>query len=189
MVNLISSLKAKISIHIDSVGYWRKLGANIGDGCHIYPSASLGSEPYLIEIGNHVRINNGVIFVTHDGGLWVVRGLAELGKVPVDAINKERFGKISIGNKVHIGTNSIIMPNVHIGNNCVIGCGAIVTKSIPDNSVAVGVPAKVIETVYEYYEKNNGNLVSSKEMSSEEKKKFLQKKYKNKNFLGEESGN
>ena len=55
------------------------------------------------------------------------------------------FGTIIVGNNVHIGTNAIIMPNVTIGNNVIIGCGAIVTHDIPDNSVAVGVPAKVIK--------------------------------------------
>lgn len=173
-MNIIASLKTKISVHIDAVAYWRKLGAIIGDECRIYPSASLGSEPYLVKIGNHVRINNGVIFVTHDGGFWVVRGLSKLGTIPADVINGEIFGKISIGNNVHIGTNSIIMPNVHIGNNCIVGCGAVVTKNIPNNSVAVGVPAKVIETVYEYYEKNKSNLVPSKNMTQEAKKLFLQ---------------
>lgn len=177
-MNIIASLKTKILLHIDAVTYWRKLGAAIGDECRIYPSASLGSEPYLVKIGNHVRINNGVIFVTHDGGLWVVRGLAKFGTISADAINGELFGKISIGNNVHIGTNSIIMPNVHIGNNCIVGCGAVVTKNIPDNSVAVGVPAKVIETVYEYYEKNKNNLVPSKNMTQEEKKLFLQDRLK-----------
>lgn len=61
------------------------------------------------------------------------------------------FGKIEIGDNVHIGWNTIIMPNVSIGNNCVIGAGAVVTKSIPDNSVAVGVPARVIESIDEKF--------------------------------------
>ncbi len=56
------------------------------------------------------------------------------------------MGPIEIGNNVFIGARSIILYNVKIGNNCIIGAGSIVTKDIPDNSVAVGVPAKVIGT-------------------------------------------
>lgn len=50
------------------IRYWRNKGAVIGNNCEIYSSASFGSEPYLVEIGNHVRVNSGVQFVTHDGG-------------------------------------------------------------------------------------------------------------------------
>ena len=42
------------------------------------------------------------------------------------------------------------MPGVTIGSNCVIGCGAVVTHDIPDNSIAAGVPAKVIKSLDEY---------------------------------------
>ena len=46
-----------------------------------------------------------------------------------------------------IGANAIILSGVMIGKNCVIGAGSVVTKSIPDFSVAVGNPAKVIRTI------------------------------------------
>ena len=47
----------------------------------------------------------------------------------------------------------MILPGAHIGNNCVIGARSVVTKDIPDNSVAVGVPARVIKSADEYLEK------------------------------------
>jgi len=50
---------------------------------------------------------------------------------------------ITIGNDCWIGGNAIILPGVAIGNGCVIGAGSVVTKNIPDNSLAVGNPAKV----------------------------------------------
>lgn len=123
----------------------------------------------MITIGNHVRITNGVRFVTHDGGVWVLRNLG--------LENADIFGKIEIGDNVHIGWNAIIMPNVSIGNNCVIGAGAVVTKSIPDNSVAVGVPARVIESIDEYYTKAQSKSVPTKMLSQEDKKDYLIKKY------------
>ena len=52
---------------------------------------------------------------------------------------------ITIGNDVWLGANTMIMPGVIIGDGCVIGAGAIVTKSLPPYSVAVGVPAKIIK--------------------------------------------
>lgn len=108
-------------------------GVKLGENCEIYKSVDFGSEPYLIELGNHVRINEGVRLFTHDGGMWVLREFASEKFCKAD-----KFGKIRIGNNVHIGTNSIIMPGVTIGNNCIIGCGAVVTHDVPDGSVVGG---------------------------------------------------
>ncbi len=149
------------------------LKIQIGGECEIYKSVQWGSEPYLISIGNHVRINSGVQFVTHDGGVWVIRRYLKGN----DCEKIDMFGSIKVRNNVHIGTNAIIMPGVTIGNNCIIGCGAIVTKSIPDNSIAVGVPARVIETIDEYIEKNKGRFEYTKQMNYDEKKKYLLNKY------------
>lgn len=65
-----------------------------------------------------------------------------------------------VGNDVYIGNDVIILPGVNIGNKVVIGAGAVVTKDIPDNSVAVGVPARVIESADEYFEKNSARVAS-----------------------------
>ena len=46
-----------------------------------------------------------------------------------------------------IGGNVTILPGITIGNNVVIGAGAVVTKDIPDNSLALGVPAKVVREI------------------------------------------
>ena len=51
---------------------------------------------------------------------------------------------VVIGDDCWLGGNVTIVPGVTIGNNCVIGAGAVVTKNIPDNSLAVGNPARVI---------------------------------------------
>ena len=54
---------------------------------------------------------------------------------------------VIIGDNVWIGGNAVINPGVTIGNNCVIGAGSVVTKNIPDNSIAVGNPARVIREI------------------------------------------
>ena len=52
--------------------YFREQGAQIGENCDILAS-SLGTEPYLVTIGSHVFISEGVVFHTHDGGVWIFR--------------------------------------------------------------------------------------------------------------------
>ena len=110
----------------------------------------------MIEIGDNVRITSGVRFVTHDGGVWVS--------------DIDLFGKIRIGNNVHIGFNAIIMPGVTIGDNCIIGCGTIVTHDIPANSIVVGVPGRVIESIGEYAAKHDDDFMHTKKMATDEKK-------------------
>jgi len=60
------------------------------------------------------------------------------------------YGKeITIGDNVWIGGNAVVCPGVHIGNNVVIGAGSVVTKDIPDGSLAVGNPCRVIRQITE----------------------------------------
>lgn len=168
---MLKVLIQKYKLHRDPIKYWRSKGVIIGERCEIYSSASFGSEPYLISLGDHVRVNSGVNFVTHDGGVWVLRDCHE------DLKEIDLFGKISVGNNVHIGTNALIMPGVAIGNNCIIGCGAIVTKNIPDNSIAVGIPARVIETIDDYTSKHINDFDRTKVLSRTEKEGYLKKKF------------
>ncbi len=151
--------------------YLKKLGCMIGDGTQIIGSTSgFGSEPYLISIGENCLIAAGVRFFTHDGGVSVLNNLKCFGDIPHD-----KMGRIDIGNNVYIGTNALICPGVVIGNNCVIGASAVVTKNVPSNSVCVGVPAKVISTIDEYYERAKDKVYKTGDLSPRDKKSFCMK--------------
>ncbi len=54
---------------------------------------------------------------------------------------------ITIGKNCWIGGGTIILPGVEIGDNCVIGAGSVVTKSIPENHLAIGNPCKIIKNI------------------------------------------
>lgn len=123
--------------------YFRKKGYFVGKNNRLYIT-DLGTEPYLIKIGNHCTITAGVALLTHDGGAWVFRN--EIPELNV-------FGKIEIKDNCFIGIDSIIMPNVTIGPNSVVGAGSIVTKDVPPNVVVAGVPAREICSLEEYKQK------------------------------------
>ena len=84
---------------------------------------------------------------------------------------------ITIGDNVYIGNNVIILPGVNIGNKVIIGAGAIVSKDIPDNSVVVGVPARIIKTADEYFEKIQRESLHLGHLKGREKDRALMKYY------------
>ena len=84
---------------------------------------------------------------------------------------------ITVGNNVYIGEDSLILPGVHIGNHVVIGARSVVTKDIPDNSVAVGVPCRVIKSTDEYLEKIKKESLHLGHLSGKEKDKALREYY------------
>ena len=171
-MNLIKKLYVYFMPEKKYINYLRRQGVKIGNGCSIAKSVFFGSEPYLISIGDNVRLTSNVQFVTHDGGMWVLRNLNLVSK------KADKFGQIKIGNNVNIGLNATIMPGVEIGDNVVIGLGAIVTKNVPSNSVAAGVPAKVIESIDEYSNKNKNKIIETKGLNYKEKRKFVKKVFK-----------
>jgi acetyltransferase-like isoleucine patch superfamily enzyme len=112
----------------------RRMGVKIGDSCQIV-TMHFSTEPYLVEIGDHVVIAGGVQFITHEGFARMIRH-----KYPGIQV----FGRIRIGSGTMIGLNCILLPGVEIGRECLIGAGSVVRGKIPDNSLVVGNPAKVV---------------------------------------------
>jgi acetyltransferase-like isoleucine patch superfamily enzyme len=123
--------------------YFRKQGARIGKGCRIIPT-QLGTEPYLIKIGDHVGIAQGVKFMTHDGGTWIFRN-----EVP----DLQAFGPIIIEDNSIIGQNAILFPGIRIGKNSIVGAGSVVIADVPPDTIVMGVPARPFGSVIKYKEK------------------------------------
>lgn len=163
-------LLAWIQILRNPTAYARSLGVEVGERCRFLAlkPTTFGSEPYLVRLGDHVTLTSGVKFVTHDGGVWVFRN--EHPDIDV-------FGPISVGSNVFIGVDSLIMPSVNIGSNVVIGAGSVVTRDIPSNSVAVGVPARVIRPLGDYREKVLANATFVRSQPPAVKKRLLQERF------------
>lgn len=150
------------------VKYAKTSGVKIKGRVFIYCSSysMFSTEPWLVTLGDNVHITNGVKFICHDGGTLILRKV-----VPDLEITKP----ISVGNDVYIGIYSIIMPGVRIGNNVIIGAGSVVTKDVPDNTVAAGVPARPIRTIDEYLEKIKKESLKIGHLSGKAKEKELKK--------------
>ena len=148
------------------IAYAKYIGVKVGNDCRLI-SCNYSTEPYLITLGDHVSATNAY-FETHDGGVWVLRD-----KNPELDIIKP----ITVGNNVFIGYGTLILPGVEIGNNVVIGARSVVSKSIPSNSVAVGVPCRVIKSIDDYRDKVMSVGDNTKNMSSFKKRDFYVKKY------------
>lgn len=127
----------------DPIGAARVIGVSVGERCRFLgvSATTFGSEPYLISIGNHVTITGEVRFVTHDGGVWVLRD---------EHPDLDVLAPITIGSNVFIGLRATILPGVTLGDNVVVAAGSVVTRSFGDDVVIGGVPARVIRTLEEY---------------------------------------
>ena len=118
----------------------------LGEGC-TFQKRVVPLYPKLISIGNNVHFASSVAFLTHDVTHIMLNRLG--GK------RNEKVGCIEIGDNVFVGAGTRILYDVRIGSNVIIGTGSIVTKDIPDNSVAAGSPARVIGSFEDYLKKRD----------------------------------
>ena len=100
---------------------------------------------WLIEIGDNVTMAPRVHILCHDASTKVFLG-------------QTKIGRVTIGNNVFIGAESVILPGVTIGNNVVIGANSTITHDIPDNMVVAGSPARVLCTLDEYLAKEKKHM-------------------------------
>lgn len=161
-------LKIIKKTRMNGVQYARSLGVKVGKNCFI-SSKNWPSEPYLIEIGDYVRIANDVKFFTH-GGVWSQARKQELGAL-------EHFGRIKIGDYSYIGDNCLILPGVTVGNDVIIAAGTVVTKSIPDGIMVGGNPMKVIGKTDDFVDSVKQNNIMCKNvylLKGDERRKYIE---------------
>ena len=128
------------------VGLYMCEGVEIGRGGCFGPNSNvyIGSNVGIFErtiinpsdevyIGDNVGIGGEVMIWTHGAWLDVMQGF------PAD------FGPVKIGNNVWLPARSVVLPNVEIGDNTVIGIGSIINRNIPKGCFAAGSPCKVIK--------------------------------------------
>ena len=139
-------------------------GITIGDHSEILPNAVLMIRDYRgvpnagIEIGRNVGINTGAIVFSHGrttigddvligpGAVLSTSGHTfEDGTRPI-RLQRIAVGDIAIGSGAWIGARAVVLPGVRVGEGAVIGAGAVVSHDIPDRSLAVGVPARVVRS-------------------------------------------
>ncbi len=120
-----------------------KLFDRIGENCSIM-QRKLPLYSNLIRLGNNVHLASNVGFLTHD--IIHVMLNNKSTKDGLGDILKEKIGCIEIQDNVFVGAGSRILYDTKIGSNVIIAAGSVVTHDIPSNSVAAGVPAKVIGT-------------------------------------------
>lgn len=174
MKNIIKKLVLREKYNSDTyISYLRKKGVTIGEDCTIYAPSKTFVDiqyPWMVQIGDHVRITQGVIILAHDYAWSVLKRDKNLegGGGILGA-----SGEVTIGNNVFIGMNSIILRGVHIGDNVVIGAGSVVSKDCAENGVYAGNPAKFIMSINDYYEKRkNAQVKEACLLAKQYKEKF-----------------
>lgn len=98
------------------------------------------SHCFLISIGDNCTIAPNVRLIAHDASTFKLLGYAKIGK-------------IDIQENCFIGDSAIVLPNIKIGPNSIVGSGSVVTKDVPPNTIVAGNPAKVITTIEKYIRK------------------------------------
>ena len=118
----------------DSVRWARRIGVKVGEHTAISPETHFPGEPYLVTIGSHVQVTRAVSFYTHGGGNVLRRQIPDF----------DCFGKIVIEDWAYIGSQSLIMPGVTIGEGALVGANSLVDRNLKPWGIYHGNPVKLV---------------------------------------------
>ncbi len=139
------------------ISYLKHRGMQIGEGTRFFGFIFIDeTRPDLVKIGKNCWLLDGVNIYTH-GAEWHVLYI-KYGDL------LETSAKVTIGNNVVIGLNTLILKGVTIGDNVIIGSNSTVTRSIPSDSVAWGSPCRVQASLAEYCEKRKVEALNEQRM-------------------------
>lgn len=130
------------------IDHLKKIGVEVGNDVILFRPMNTTIDtqnPHLLKIGNHVMITGPVTILTHDYS-W--------------SVLKRKYGEI-LGNQqetvlednIFIGWGATILAGSHIGSNCIIGAGSIVSGKLEGDAVYAGNPVRKIMSIEDYYEK------------------------------------
>jgi acetyltransferase-like isoleucine patch superfamily enzyme len=123
-------------------------GATIGSGCNICAHTFIENR---VVIGNDVTIKSGVYLwdgITIEDNVFIGPNATFTNdKFPRSKQYVDKFPDTIIRKNASIGANATIFPGIVLGESCMVGAGAVVTKDVPDNAVVVGNPAKVVRYI------------------------------------------
>lgn len=123
-----------------------KRGLVVGSNFHSMGGGIIDpSHCWHIKIGDNVTLAPRVHILAHDASTILFLGYT-------------RVSNVTIGDNVFIGAGTIVLPGVSIGSNVVIGAGSVVSQDIPDGSVAMGNPAKVVKSLEDYLIRERGRM-------------------------------
>lgn len=141
------------------VKYYKKEGMDIGNPKFIAQDVYIDSHNYsLIHIGDNVTISREVMLLSHDYCLHTVYYNLNLSnnKCILEKDKKDKLlieGEIHIGKNTFIGARAVLLFGTHIGENVIVGAGSVVKGRIPNNSIVVGNPCRILKRTSELLEK------------------------------------
>lgn len=138
----------------------KELFAEIGEGCYIEPPFHANWGGRHVHFGKNIYANFNLTLVddTHiyvgDGTMFGPNVTVATAGHPILPSLREKAYQynmpVKIGKNCWLGAGVIVVPGVTIGDNCVIGAGSVVTRDIPKNSVAMGVPCRPVREIGEH---------------------------------------
>jgi maltose O-acetyltransferase len=107
------------------------------------------SHCFLISIGDHCGFGDDCLILAHDAQMD-------------EFLDAGRIGRVVIHESSHIGSRTVILPGVEIGPRTIVGANSVVTRTLPQETVCAGNPARVLCTLDEYLEKHRRHLAATR---------------------------